>query len=598
MKHLRYLILTLLAAVAILPAAGKSITLSVSDPHPGVGDYFYVYITVNDIGDRLSGAPGAPGAKQLYFQLKGMQQQTTVINGRSTMSSKATYAVTLRAEKEGKFTYGPVTLGGVRSNTVSYTIGKARPGGKPAPAGQNIGAAPSAPKLVHAGGKDLFLKAVVSEISPYEHQPIVYTIRAYTSYQGTQVNGAPGAPQFENCTYEQTKYASTQWRHENVGGHEYMVADLIRYIVFPSKAGKTLIKGNTFSFSVKQLLEYEDEFGFMPVFPGQTIEAKVPDVTLNVRSLPQHDGDLNGLGNYTVSSTLPHVRLATNQVATITYKIQGTGNLSYMTMPDIASQLPAELKYVKTEDKTDKTVGDSSVSGTVEYTVSFIPLKEGAYDIPELRFTFFDAEKGTYYTRTAPGYHVTVDQRGAAASSDGSGETHKFNPQLQKVGELSAAQHFYVKGFDYWLFYIIPVALLLLAVAVYRRRIKVMADVVGRRSRGASKMARRRLKAAAICMRKGDRPQFYDETLRALWGYIAYKLNMPTSELSRVNVKERLEAAGASEADADRTIEAIDRCEQAKYAPDATADLRADYDAVSSLIDSLERALGRKVTTD
>ena len=206
MKHLRYLILTLLAAVAILPAAGKSITLSVSDPHPGVGDYFYVYITVNDIGDRLSGAPGAPGAKQLYFQLKGMQQQTTVINGRSTMSSKATYAVTLRAEKEGKFTYGPVTLGGVRSNTVSYTIGKARPGGKPAPAGQNIGAAPSAPKLVHAGGKDLFLKAVVSETSPYEHQPIVYTIRAYTSYQGTQVNGAPGAPQFENCTYEQTKY--------------------------------------------------------------------------------------------------------------------------------------------------------------------------------------------------------------------------------------------------------------------------------------------------------------------------------------------------------------------------------------------------------
>lgn len=584
MKHIRIILSLLLLLFTLSGFAQKSVELSLSNPSPGVGEVFYINIRVRNISERLSRPSDAPGTKLLYFTLKGVSNSYVVDNGHSSSNSEAVYSITLRADKEGKFSYGPISLGGVKSNTVSYTIGKS-----PSPT-----APPTSPRLVDRGGSDLFLKAIVSNTSPYEHEPVVYTIRLYSSYDGTEVKGSPGAPQFENCTYERTKYASTQFRHEKVNGRDYLVADLLRYIVFPSKAGEMQIKGNTFTFSVKQMLQYEGEYGIMPVFPGSTIEATVPTVKLSVRSLPQHQGDLNGVGDYRVSSQMSRVSLSVNQIATVKYTVAGSGNLAFMSMPDIASQLPEELKFVKTEDNVNSKVGDTSVSGSVEYTVSLIPTKEGAYTIPELTFTFFDAEKGVYYTRKAPGFKVNVSNRGAV-DDKGSQQAHKFDSQLQTIRSLSASQHFSVMHFGYYLFFIVPVALLLLAVLVYRRRIKIQSDVIGRRSRKASKIARQRLRTAESLMRKGSDAAFYTELLRALWGYIAFKLNMSTSELERLNVRDRLLEAGASEDSVRRAIEVIDRCEEAKYAPGENSDLKADYNAASSLIDSLEKELGKKI---
>lgn len=39
-------------------------------------------------------------------------------------------------------------------------------------------------------------------------------------------------------------------------------------------------------------------------------------------------------------------------------------------------------------------------------------------------------------------------------------------------------------------------------------------------------------------MSHGKQSEFYDEVLRALWGYVSYKLNIPVEKLSRENITE------------------------------------------------------------
>ena len=55
-----------------------------------------------------------------------------------------------------------------------------------------------------------------------------------------------------------------------------------------------------------------------------------------------------------------------------------------------------------------------------------------------------------------------------------------------------------MERFSYWLFYILPVLILLGAVVYYRSYLKANADYLAVKSRRASKMARMRLKKAGF----------------------------------------------------------------------------------------------------
>ena len=171
----------------------------------------------------------------------------------------------------------------------------------------------------------------------------------------------------------------------------------------------------------------------------------------------------------------------------------------------------------------------------------------------------------------------------------------KFTDTLMPVGKLHKINTPYVYKFGYWLWYLIPSIALLIIVIVYRRHLKSAADIVGTRMRKAGKVAARRLKKAAACMKASDRERFYDEMLVALWGYVSAKLNIPTSELNRQNVAQRLTEAGASDDVVNRFVEVLDDCEFAKYAPGSGNDeLKVIYERGADIINDLEKSALKK----
>lgn len=118
------------------------------------------------------------------------------------------------------------------------------------------------------------------------------------------------------------------------------------------------------------------------------------------------------------------------------------------------------------------------------------------------------------------------------------------------------------------------------------------ADVVGRRTSRANKVAKKRLRSAELFMKKHQSEQFYQEVLRALWGYLSDKLNIPVSQLTRQNIVDNLANRGVSDEISNEIVVILDECEMARYTPDSSLDsnVEAIYDKAVQAINALDKS--------
>ena len=277
------------------------------------------------------------------------------------------------------------------------------------------------------------------------------------------------------------------------------------------------------------------------------------------------------------------------------YSITGTGNIKYVQLPDLSTLYPPELEVYSPKSDQQVTVSGSNTSGTVTYDYSFMPLEEGEYKIPDIKFVYFNPETGQYESSVAKGYTLSVGKGSSSAKSQ-SVQKLKFNPDLEKVSlnKLKKEHVRYVSQLGYWMIYIIAVLALIVAVVAYRRYINLHSDMTAFNSRRADKLARRRLRRAADAMRKDNRELFYTELLKALWGYIGDKMKMPTSELMRDNIRQVMETQGVEQTQIDAFINMIDDAEFAKYSSASSMFTPQEmYDRAAALINELEKSFKR-----
>lgn len=90
-------------------------------------------------------------------------------------------------------------------------------------------------------------------------------------------------------------------------------------------------------------------------------------------------------------------------------------------------------------------------------------------------------------------------------------------------------------------------------------------------------------------MMESRQDKFYDEVLRALWGYVGDKMNIPVEQLSRENIQEQLAACGVDESTIGKFVEAIDECEFERYAPgDSVGNMNRTYHSAMTAIVEVE----------
>lgn len=609
MKRIGILALLMLLLTGI--GWGASVRLSQS-PGRGkrtveVGDMFYIYMEVQDIDARPEVPKSVPGAKVMYFERTGQSSSFSSVNGRTTQSFSYTYTITLRATKEGSFSYGPVTVGGVRSNKVSYHIGTQGAQGSQAPSGavpgnSRAGADSDKPKFIGKGDGNLFLRASVSKSSAYEQEALVYTVKLYTTYDAIKFIGASAAPKFDGFVVEESKAISSQLNYETYNGKTYATAVIARYIIFPQMTGSLKVSGNTYTVAVDQREYYHDPFfGSMSYSTPLQLNVTPNDLSVNVKPLPvPKPADFSGgVGKFSITSSLKSSEFKTNQAAAIVYTVSGSGNLKYVQLPDLQSIYPPQIEIYTPTTKQNISAGSSNVSGNVTFDYTFMPLEEGNVTIPEVKLVYFNPETQKYETSVARGYTVNVGKGKSSARSQ-SRKTIRFNPELLRVNpdKLSVRHVPVIRSFPYWLCFILPVVILAVALIVYKRYVSMHADIAALNSRRADKLARRRLKRAHDALRKGDVENFYTELLKALWGYLGDKLKMPTSELMRDNIRQVLAEKGIPESVVEDLISLIDEAEFAKYSSAGGKEgMDAAYSHAIDTINSLEESFKTSKTS-
>ena len=603
MKRVKNILVILISLFCFIVADAAKVSMQVEMPRGkrgiGVGDTFWISVKLTDIDSKLSQPSNVPGAKLVYFSQTGRSSQSTIVNGNFSHTTSVTYTMTLKAEKEGNFKFGPLTVDGIKSNTVSYSIGK-----KDTSLSQSGGQSSSSqddqngPKFIGKGDDKLFLRANVSKTSAFEQEALVYTIKLYSSYAGVKFAGATSAPTFDGFVIEESKINTIQMDYETYNGKTYATAEIARYIIFPQTTGDLKVLGNTYTISVNSQEYYKDpDWGHLTINRPVNLNVKPNDLIVKVKPLPspRPANFSGGVGEFEIKSELQNSKLKTNHAASIVYSISGSGNLKYLKLPDLNNIFPSQLEVYSPSVKENISVNSNNTEGDISFDYSFMPLEEGEYAIPSVELVYFNPSTGKYETKQAKGYNVEVT-KGEVSSKSQKKDRLVYNTKLEDVGVNKSSTKLIVDSLSYWLWYIVPILLLIIAISIYRRRINDLADIDLLKSKKANKVARKRLKKAEMCLRAKDVDKFYDEILSAMWGYIGDKLRIPISDLNRENVRQKLGDAGVNSEDLDSLISLIDECEFAKYSS-SLGQISMDnvYMHACDVINKLDNSLKSKV---
>lgn len=193
---------------------------------------------------------------------------------------------------------------------------------------------------------------------------------------------------------------SLRFENEIVNGVVYQKALLASYALFPIKKGVAVID----PYKAKCTVAERGTFGFGRSFV-RTKGSR--SVKVNVKELPVagRPNDFTGaVGQFQVSSKLePNTPVPANQPVTLKIRVAGRGNGKMVELPELA--LPESLELYDTKKEAQFFKDGRSYK---DFEVLLIPRQEGQIEIPASQLSFFDPDKGEYYSRTTPALNLSV----------------------------------------------------------------------------------------------------------------------------------------------------------------------------------------------
>ena len=579
--------------------------ISVSAPsHVAAGENFRVAYTINtsDVEEfRMGGVQ--EGLEVIAGPYTSSQSSYQMINGHTSSSSSVTITYTLYAAKNGSFTIGAshALVGGKRLSSRPVKIqvsGHAqRTNGAPNMHGQD---SYDQPRMRSAGsaisGSDLFIKVSASKKRVHEQEPILLTYKVYTQVDLTQLEGK--MPDLKGFHTQEVPLPQQKTFHtETVNGRPYKCVTWSQYVMYPQMTGRLEIPSITFKGIVVQQNRNVDPMeaffnggsGYVEVKK----DIKAPGITLQVDPLPQRPANFSGgVGKFNISASLDKKEVKAGEPITLRVVVGGIGNLKLLKQPVVNFPKDFDKYDAKVTDKTRLTA--NGVEGNMVYDFLAVPRNQGSYTIPSVELTYYDTGKNAYKTIKTQPFKVEVEKGDgtSAESEDFASQDKDIHTIKLGKAEQHKADEMFFGSFGYWISLLMPLIAFVVLLIVFRRRAIENADIVKKRSNRAGKIATKRLRLANKLMLQGKQGEFYDEVMRALWGYMSYKLNMPAEKLNRDNIRETLGRHFVDDATIEKFTTALNECEFERYAPgDAAGNMNRTFESAMTAIMDIENAI-------
>lgn len=603
---MRKVILFFILISTVIGAWADGITFTANAPEVVVsGDQFRLSYTINSQKVRDFRAPSIQG----FEVLMGPSRSTQYQNYNGVVTNSITFTYILMAEKEGTYKIPGATIVADGNNYTSNSVEiKVLP---PDQSSSNAGSGSSARSSRNQANsgkitdKELFMTATASKTNVYEQEAILLTYKVYTQVNLTALNGdIPDLKGFHTQEVELPNQKTFTLEHYN--GRNYNTTIWRQLVLFPQQTGKIEIPSVTFEGTVSQMVASADPFdAFFNGGNYVNINKNIvtPKLTIDVKELPagKPANFSGGVGEFTLSSSISTQELKTNDAVTIKLVISGTGNMKLINTPEVGFPQDFEIYDPKVDNKFNLTRNGLSGNKVIEYLA--IPRHAGTYTIPPIEFSYFDLKSQSYKTLKTDAYTLNVAK--GEGNSDQVVANFTSKEDLKVLGQdiryiktgdthLTKKDDYFFGSTSYYLWYIVPLALFIALMIINRKQAMENANVAKVRTKKANKVATKRMKNAGKLLAEKKSEAFYDEVLKALWGYISDKLSMPVSQLSKDNIEEELQKHQVADELIKEFINNLNECEFARYAP-GNQDEKMDkiYSSAIDVISKMENSIKR-----
>lgn len=600
--------ISLLALILMGQALLLAQTIRVSAPsRVEGGENFRVAYTVNtqDVdGFRAGNFPS--GLEVVAGPYTSSQSSFQMINGHTSSSSSITYTYTVFAAKDGTYTIpaAHAQVGGKRiaspsvkivvSGSASSSQGQSRPRMH-----QDDGSGSGRQQMKTSGpitGNDLFIRVSANKKRLHEQEPVLLTYKVYTRVDLTQLEGK--MPDLKGFHTQEVQLPQQKTFHtETINGRPYKCVTWSQYVMYPQMTGKLEIPSLTFHGIVVEQNRNVDPFEAFFNGGSGYVEVKkditAPGMTIQVDPLPNKPaGFSGGVGRFNISASLSKKQVKAGDAVTLRVVVGGTGNLKLIKQPEVQFPKGFDKYDAKVTDKTRLTA--NGVEGNMVYDFLAVPRNQGDYEIPAVEFTYYDVQQSAYRTIKTQPFTLHVDKGDGKTSTADYADQQNQDIHGLKFGanDASSSADTFFGSTLYVFSLLLPFAVFVALLLIFRQRAIENADVVRMRSNRANKVASKRLKQAHQLMLQGRQSEFYDEVLRTLWGYVSDKLNMPVEQLSRDNIQSSLEAHDVDVATIGQFVTALDECEYERYAPgDAAGNMNKTFESAMVAIMKIEEVV-------
>jgi hypothetical protein len=339
-----------------------------------VGDAFNVVVKSNITGEITIDFPAS--YNQGYNVMNSMEQDFDGNTGE--VITFYFHARSGSISKEGTYTFGPAY---VRKGNKVYRSNKVTVNARSKVVEQSESVETSLEKKPACGS------ILLSKEKVYAGEPVVIESQItarfkpthYDSYQSYSIES--GADQ-----HKLTGPNDIIVRNEHKGYKERFIFELDKQVVFFNNTGK--FKINPFEMTL------QSGFDGFPISSKKNYIRVVP----LPKNAPQ--SFTGGVGEFTITSSFDRTNLKQGEIATLSLKIDGRGNLHDIANPKL--NLPAELTIYGDPERVEKfNFTEKGAEGFIEINYHLRVIKGGEIQFPVLAMSYFDPKLEKYITKFA-----------------------------------------------------------------------------------------------------------------------------------------------------------------------------------------------------
>ncbi|MCD6011282.1 MAG: hypothetical protein K0Q79_1144 [Flavipsychrobacter sp.] len=464
--------------------------------------------------------------------------------------------------------------------------------------------------------KDLFIKVVADKTKVNVGEQVTISYKLYTRLaMNVAISKLPSLNGFWTQDFDIPRQPKPA--EEVINGRKYQVYLLKKSALFPQETG-TLVLDEAEAKGVARIVQQVkrrmsdmlDPFGGGTLFMNDPffnnayyntmayrdvqVHIKSDPLKINVSPLPEKDRPENyggAVGRFTITGKIDKPELTTDDVATLTLTISGSGNIKLIEAPK--PELPNGINTYDPQIVDTITGRSTTISGSKIISYVITPHTPGDYNIAPIPFTFYDPTTGAYVTEhtqplkltVKPGKHYTPSQTapgGKLALKD----IHDISKR--PIDKLVLNSKPLLLTPTYWSLYALPILAFIGLAVIKRRDEELSKDTALLRNKRANKVALQRLATAKKLLAQNAKTPFYEEISKAIWLYLSDKLGIPLSSLSRETATIAMNNRNVPEAIQRNLENVIWECETALYATGGSKQMAHTYEEAIKVISELE----------